>query len=248
MKRNLLIILIIASGVFGADQVGPNDQGTDVFGKEGESVTLKCSYDSSSDFVWLYWYRQYPNRALQYLLYRGARSKSGYDDTADSRFESTALRLSTELSLKEVRLADTALYYCVLSVEVQKPSDTKSLRCFTKTLTPSVSFEHQEIKMVISVLSSSPGLLLSCTVSLPLHSTAHQIIMKLFISWVMLEQEIMQDSGSSDLEQRTTHQQSSERFHSKLNSSTRRAPLMIQKLSVSDSAVYYCALQPTVTT
>uniref|UniRef100_A0A3B4EHL6 Ig-like domain-containing protein n=1 Tax=Pygocentrus nattereri TaxID=42514 RepID=A0A3B4EHL6_PYGNA len=31
-----------------------------------------------------------------------------------------------------------------------------------------------------------------------------------------------------------------ERFHSSLNSSTRRAPLMIQKLSVSDSAVYYC--------
>uniref|UniRef100_A0A3B4EJL5 Ig-like domain-containing protein n=1 Tax=Pygocentrus nattereri TaxID=42514 RepID=A0A3B4EJL5_PYGNA len=37
-----------------------------------------------------------------------------------------------------------------------------------------------------------------------------------------------------------------ERFHS--NFSTRTAPLMIQKLSVSDSAVYYCALQPTVTT
>uniref|UniRef100_A0A3B4CIB9 Ig-like domain-containing protein n=1 Tax=Pygocentrus nattereri TaxID=42514 RepID=A0A3B4CIB9_PYGNA len=37
-----------------------------------------------------------------------------------------------------------------------------------------------------------------------------------------------------------------ERFHSNL--STRTAPLMIQKLSVmSDSALYYCALQPTVT-
>ncbi|KAL7879726.1 hypothetical protein SRHO_G00019800 [Serrasalmus rhombeus] len=72
MKRNLLIILIITSGVFGAEHIRPSeDQETDVNTKEGEPVILKCSYDSSSDYVSLYWYRQYPNRALQYLLYRG---------------------------------------------------------------------------------------------------------------------------------------------------------------------------------
>ncbi|KAL7879737.1 hypothetical protein SRHO_G00019910 [Serrasalmus rhombeus] len=114
MKRHLLIILIIISGVFGADQIEPSeDQKTDIFEKEGEPVILKCDYDTSSEYVFLYWYRQYPNRALQYLLQRGARRES-YSHTSDSRFSSTASRSSTELTVRELRLADTALYYCAL--------------------------------------------------------------------------------------------------------------------------------------
>lgn len=39
-----------------------------------------------------------------------------------------------------------------------------------------------------------------------------------------------------------------ERFYANLDAKTQLAPLTIQKLQVSDSAVYYCALRRTETT
>ncbi len=91
-----------------------------MIGREGESVTMSCSYDTSSNFVYLYWYRQYLNREPEYLLYKGARSNSGEGDTPDDhRFQSTASQSSTELTITGVILSDSALYYCALRVAAQ---------------------------------------------------------------------------------------------------------------------------------
>uniref|UniRef100_A0A673J6K6 Ig-like domain-containing protein n=1 Tax=Sinocyclocheilus rhinocerous TaxID=307959 RepID=A0A673J6K6_9TELE len=45
----------------------------------------------------------------------------------------------------------------------------------------------------------------------------------------------------------TTEDEFKERFSASLDSTSRTVPLMIKNLRVSDSAVYYCALRPTVT-
>ncbi|XDV27645.1 hypothetical protein PO909_031146, partial [Leuciscus waleckii] len=109
-----LLVIVTISVVF-ADSIGPNDKDTNIIRREGESVTLRCSYDTSSSNVRLYWYRQYPVTKPQYLLWKGARSYGGEDKT-DDRFQSTTSQTSTELTINGVTLSDSALYYCALRV------------------------------------------------------------------------------------------------------------------------------------
>ncbi|KAG5285576.1 hypothetical protein AALO_G00004970 [Alosa alosa] len=58
-----------------------------------------------------------------------------------------------------------------------------------------------------------------------------------FPKYILLKTSLRQDNGP-DFEGR---------FNATLNTDTKTVNLTIQDLQVSDSAVYYCALQPTVT-
>ncbi|KAL0152142.1 hypothetical protein M9458_052573, partial [Cirrhinus mrigala] len=98
MDRQLVLILIMTSGVMAADQIGPNKD-ANVISTEGESVTLSCSYDTSSRAVTLYWYRQYPNEEPQYLMWKDARDYSFTGTPSDPRFQSTTSETSTELTI-----------------------------------------------------------------------------------------------------------------------------------------------------
>ncbi len=100
-----------------SDSIQPKE--SNIYRKEEERVTLSCTYDTSSDYVYLYWYRQYLNREPEYLLRKGARSRSSYEDIPDRRFQSTTSDTSTELIIKSVTLSDSALYYCALRVAAQ---------------------------------------------------------------------------------------------------------------------------------
>uniref|UniRef100_A0A8C1VSJ2 Ig-like domain-containing protein n=1 Tax=Cyprinus carpio TaxID=7962 RepID=A0A8C1VSJ2_CYPCA len=94
-----------------ADQIGPN-KGANVISTEGESVRLSCSYDTSSSYVRLYWYKQYLNKEPQYLMWKDAGSWGTTGTPADPRFQMTTSETFTELTITSVTLSDSALYYC----------------------------------------------------------------------------------------------------------------------------------------
>uniref|UniRef100_A0A8C4Y5U0 Ig-like domain-containing protein n=1 Tax=Gopherus evgoodei TaxID=1825980 RepID=A0A8C4Y5U0_9SAUR len=90
--------------------------GPQVSGSEGVTMTLSCSYETSCTAgVYLYWYRQYPNRAPQYILQRGTKEVRSVNDTAgfaQERFSSQADDSSTVLNIAVLELAGTVVYPC----------------------------------------------------------------------------------------------------------------------------------------
>uniref|UniRef100_A0A3P9L3A9 T-cell receptor alpha/delta variable 22.0 n=1 Tax=Oryzias latipes TaxID=8090 RepID=A0A3P9L3A9_ORYLA len=100
-------------GLTDGDSISPDqDQLT---GTEGKSVTMKCNYQTSSSYPYLYWYKHDSYlQAPQFILWKGAKSYSKHENIPDKRFESRTTDTSTELIITKLTLADTALYYCAL--------------------------------------------------------------------------------------------------------------------------------------
>ncbi|KAI5102405.1 hypothetical protein C0J45_7757 [Silurus meridionalis] len=112
----VVVTMLLYHGVTGsfADKIGSTDKDANIISKETDTVTLKCSYETSSERIWLYWYKQYPNSTPQFLLYKGARSASNECKPTDTRLESKTTRDSTELTIRGLKLSDSALYHCAL--------------------------------------------------------------------------------------------------------------------------------------
>ncbi|KAI5086544.1 hypothetical protein C0J45_23332, partial [Silurus meridionalis] len=109
-----VLIFFFTAGSF-ADKIGPTD--ANIVRKEKDTVKLKCSYESSDEYVYLYWYRQYSNSAPQFLLFKGAKSATAQHNP--SGLESEATPDSTELTIRGLKLSDSALYHCALRVGPQ---------------------------------------------------------------------------------------------------------------------------------
>uniref|UniRef100_A0A3P9L2J1 Ig-like domain-containing protein n=1 Tax=Oryzias latipes TaxID=8090 RepID=A0A3P9L2J1_ORYLA len=86
-------------------------------GTEGKSVTMKCNYQTADSAPLLFWYKHDSDlQAPQFILWKGAKRNTG-EHIPNIRYESGTTYTSTELTIRELTLADTALYYCAVDTQ-----------------------------------------------------------------------------------------------------------------------------------
>uniref|UniRef100_A0A0F8AFE2 Ig-like domain-containing protein n=1 Tax=Larimichthys crocea TaxID=215358 RepID=A0A0F8AFE2_LARCR len=109
-----IILAALFFGLIAGDTISP--EGDEVSGREGESVTLTCKYQSDDDDPDLYWYRHHSDlHAPQFILWKRATGTTEY--IPDKRYESKTSSSSTELTINKLTLEDTALYYCAVETQ-----------------------------------------------------------------------------------------------------------------------------------
>ncbi|XP_069026106.1 uncharacterized protein [Embiotoca jacksoni] len=89
----------------------------EVRGIEGKKISLKCNYETTSNYPELYWYKHDSDlQAPQFILWKGAKGRTT-KHIPDNRYESKTTDTSTELTISKPTLEDTALYYCALETQ-----------------------------------------------------------------------------------------------------------------------------------
>ncbi|XP_047666372.1 uncharacterized protein LOC113636507 [Tachysurus fulvidraco] len=218
------LILTLVTGSF-ADKIGPKDEDANIVEKETDTVTLKCSYDTSSNYILLYWYKQYPNSAPQFLLYKGARSEGAERTPSDTRLKSETSRDSTELSIRGLKLSDSALYLCALR-------DITQVFQFTSLLN-----SHFSLKVV----DEGEDVTLSCKYT-PSFSSGNN-----FLQWYRQYPKSKPEFLLQIVDTGAQSPNTPPRMSAEVNRDDKQVDLIISSAAVSDSALYYCALVPTVT-
>ncbi|KAK2822911.1 hypothetical protein Q5P01_022976 [Channa striata] len=109
---------VLSARLIAGDTISPElDQ---VSGTEGQSVKLRCNYETTEDYVHLYWYKHHSDlQAPQFILWKRAKGDNT-EYIPDKRYESQTSDSTTELTIRTLTLADTALYYCALETQRYK--------------------------------------------------------------------------------------------------------------------------------
>ena len=106
---------LLFPGLIAGNNISPEQD--EVSGREGESVTLRCNYETSWTAPYLYWYRHDSDlQAPQFILWKRTKGSTG-QYIPDNGYDSKTSATQTELIINKVTLADTALYYCALDTQ-----------------------------------------------------------------------------------------------------------------------------------
>uniref|UniRef100_A0A4W3IEH6 Ig-like domain-containing protein n=1 Tax=Callorhinchus milii TaxID=7868 RepID=A0A4W3IEH6_CALMI len=80
--------------------------------KERETVILQCTYLTTESDYLLHWYRHYAGKQPEFIIWR--YSGIGFGNRFSAQLHKS--NSSTSLSISELVVSDSAVYYCALSL------------------------------------------------------------------------------------------------------------------------------------
>ncbi|XP_070830072.1 uncharacterized protein [Chaetodon trifascialis] len=221
------------------------------FSSEGRSVTLSCNYSVKANN--LQWYRQDPGSAPQFLLL--------ITDTKDPSVltakppnprltaELNEERNQVHLQISSAAVTDSAVYYCALT-----PTVTGN----TKTLFNMLSLHHCVFSLLflsiltgvscqeLSPVNKEESSLEDSTVTLSYKYSKQATVGDEFYWYRQYPGKppefLISHSGTGNLISNPDS-----RLSVKVSEDQTQMDLQISSAAVTDSALYYCAVRPTVT-
>uniref|UniRef100_A0A8C9ZJJ3 Ig-like domain-containing protein n=1 Tax=Sander lucioperca TaxID=283035 RepID=A0A8C9ZJJ3_SANLU len=171
----------------------------DVTATEGEAVTLGCQYNSIPGTDYFYWYRQYPGKPLEFLIFHvGTQNAANSGLSASVSLSEDKTKI--DLQISSAAVSDSAVYYCAV-----RPTVTGN----TKTL------------------------------------ESHTVKLQYFSSYTELLLNYRRERNFY-IQQSSIHKPSTLPLFNML--SLQHCVFSLMFLSIlTDSALYYCAVRPTVT-
>ncbi|XP_076828207.1 uncharacterized protein LOC143474585 [Brachyhypopomus gauderio] len=246
-----LLLLSALTGTRAEDLITPNTEF--VFAVEGQSVELSCKY--SGTYNSLHWYRQYPGSPPQFLKLESYGQITEADPPVPGiSIEHHKNLKKVDLNISSAAVSDSALYYCAFSGKM------KNRRiCIRNGVCSSVMAGvsgHWLLFLILAGYSSGEGIgpnsstvnvlqgnpvTLSCQYN-GSYATDSLLWYRQY-SRSRPQFLYLVDEGKHELKADPPVPGVS----AVVNEDKNRVDLQISSAAVSDSALYYCALQPTVT-
>ncbi|KAJ4921621.1 hypothetical protein JOQ06_023003 [Pogonophryne albipinna] len=224
----------------------------EVSATEGDTVTLGCTFKTSNT-AYLFWYKQEVNGYPKYMLMRYVGTRVNAAEFQKDKFDATINETSVPLQISSAAVTDSAVYYCVLRPTVTGNTNTLYKNLWSKDNTILINIHQREslskvydrppcvscedLTPVKTEEFSSEG----STVTLSYKAGSNANYYFWYRQYPGEPPEFLISHSASG----TVVTNPIPGLNITVESN--RINLIISSAAVTDSAVYYCALRPTVT-